>query len=162
MCAALRCLVTKKSNFYQLLTKPDGVCLSLSATFMSAFNESCTMCTSVIVSVFPVVPAYPPSSANVLICCLVQPDGFLTLHWGMMGERRDGGGKEVTCRDIPSLKILLPKLRSPHSAPPFLVSLSSSPLSQDKFYYSDRLRLSCILLPSTLSVHHFTSFQLLT
>lgn len=52
------------------------------------------MCTSDIASVFPVVPAYLPSSANVLICCLVQPDGFLTLHWGMMGGGEERWGRK--------------------------------------------------------------------
>lgn len=120
--------------------------------------------------VFPVVPACPSSSANVLICCLVQPDGLLPPHWRKMGESGEEGGEEVTCRDLPSLKIPL-KLRTPHSAPPFPVSPSSIRLSQDKranFYKAmtgsgtqtlPRSSVSTSLLHS-LSAQLFTSFFL--
>ena len=87
----------------------------------------------VLALVFPVVHAWPSSGANVLICCLVQPDGFLPPHWGVIGGvGKRGGGEEVTCGDFPSLKISVPKLHTPLSAPPFLVSPSSILPSQDK------------------------------
>lgn len=57
-----------------------------------------------------VLPACPSSRANVLICCLVQPDGLLPPRWRKMGGGGLREGEEVTCRDLPSLKIPLPKL----------------------------------------------------
>lgn len=79
---------------------------------------------------FPVVPACLSSSANVLICCLVQPDGPLPPAPGEDGESGEEGGKEVTCRDLPSLKIPSLKLHTPHPAPPSAVSPSSRRLEQ--------------------------------
>lgn len=70
------------------------------------------------VSYVSCLPARLSSSANVLICCLVQPDGF-----GRVGREE---GKEVTYRDLLSLKVPLKSHSLPLPGPS--VSLSQFPM----------------------------------
>lgn len=77
---------------------------------------------------FSVLPACPPSSANVLICCLVQPDGLLPQHWEKKRGGRQGGRKGSYLQRSPLIKN--PSVEITHPTPTLTLH-SFSPLSQD-------------------------------